>query len=88
MNKLEIYKNAYEQLVHFRRQNYNQARLDEARNNVEIIEQEVLDGGVILVNVQKICRKCEKLAELKWEASQINQQQFEARQGVPPQNRN
>jgi hypothetical protein len=40
------------------------------------------NAEISIVNIQEICRKCEKIAELRWELEQ-NQQQYEARQEVP-----
>jgi hypothetical protein len=81
-------RNAYEQLIHFRRQEYNQANIDEVRNNIDTIEQTFLDAGISLANAQKVGRKCEKIAVLKLKLNQVHQEQFEARQGFPPRNQN
>jgi len=57
-------QSAYEQLVRFRR-DYDQTEFNIARDNIDIIEQELLDRGISLENVKKVCHKCEKIAGLK-----------------------
>jgi hypothetical protein len=42
--------------------------------------------GIDMIDIQEILEKCEKIAELNWELSQIQQQQFEARQEIPTNN--
>jgi hypothetical protein len=42
--------------------------------------------GISIVNVQEICSKCERMAELNWELEKIQQQQFQAQQEIPTNN--
>lgn len=74
----------YERLIEARR-NYNQANINTHENNIAGIKQAILNRGVNMRNTQKLCRKCEKVAQLHIELNQTQQQQFEARQQqVPP----
>jgi len=66
------------------RKNYNQTNIRTAENNIENVKQQFLNGGINVANTQKLCRKCEKITKLKLELEQILQQQYEARQEVPP----
>jgi len=78
-------RSAYEQLIISRR-DYVQANIVEVKNNINIIKDRILGGGVNVANTQKVCRKCEKLVKLELELSQVYQQQYEARQEVPTNN--
>jgi hypothetical protein len=75
-------RNAYQQLINAR-ENFNQANINAANGNINNIRATI---GVNPANKQKICRKCEKLVKLEIELNQVYQQQYEARQEVPPHN--
>jgi chromosome segregation ATPase len=62
---------------------HNPANIVTHEDNIARVKQELLDGGVSMVNIQEIHRKCEKIAELRWELEQATQKQYEARQEVP-----
>jgi len=79
INNLRRY---YERLTEARK-NYNQANIETHEDNVARVEEELSRNGVSVDNIQKVCRKCEKLAKIRVELSEIRQQQFEARQEVP-----
>lgn len=76
VNNLRRY---YERLVNARK-NYNQANITTHEGNIARIKQELLRREISVANVQKICRKCEKLAELRIELEEIRQQQYQAQQ--------
>ena len=40
------------------------------------------DTGISIVNIQEICRKCERIAEFRWELEQ-KQNQYQAQQEQP-----
>ena len=40
----------------------------------------------LIANIQKICRKCEKLAEVRFELEGIRQEQYQAYQEQPTNN--
>lgn len=63
--------------------NHNQANIDIHEENISKVKQELADQKISVVHIQEICRKCEVIAKLRWELEQ-SQQQFEARQEVPP----
>ncbi|CAG8659201.1 38312_t:CDS:2 [Gigaspora margarita] len=61
INNLRRY---YERLVDARK-NYNQTNINTHEGNINRIKQELLRREISVANVQKICRKCEKLAEIQ-----------------------
>ncbi|CAI2162012.1 2928_t:CDS:2 [Funneliformis geosporum] len=82
--------NAYKQLLRAEK-NFNQNNIDEAENGINNIKQGLLTNGIIyrgisVDNTQKICSKCEKLAKLKLELNQIQQEQYQALQIQPSNN--
>jgi len=72
-------RNTYQDLIRAR-ENYNQGNINTANNSIEQIKGGFLNGGVNVENMQKICRKTEKIAKLKIEQEKLYQEQFEARQ--------
>ena len=78
-------RNAYQELIRAR-ENYNQGNINNADNNIEQIKGELLDRRIGVENMQKICRKTEKIAKLRIEQEKLYQEQFEARQQVLPYN--
>jgi chromosome segregation ATPase len=72
----------YEDLINAR-QNFNHTNIRTAENNIDKIKREVLNGEISIENKRKICRKCEKLINLKLELEKVYQQQFEAKQEIP-----
>jgi len=82
LQQIDSLRRYYERLVNARK-NYNQANIATHESNVTRIKQELINEGVSVANTQKICRKCEKLAELRLELEEVRQQQFEARQEQP-----
>jgi chromosome segregation ATPase len=77
----------YERLIHARK-NYNQVNITTHEANINRVRGVIRQGGVSVENSQKCCRKCEKIAKIKFELNEIRQQQYEARQEVPPHNNN
>src|SRR5688572_32123366 len=65
------------------REDYNRDNIDEADDKIEQITSELLEKGVSMENVQKLCQKCEKFAKLKEEQNKIYKWKFEAKQEVP-----
>ncbi|CAJ0837675.1 2892_t:CDS:2 [Entrophospora sp. SA101] len=64
---------------------YNRDNARAVENNINTIEQALLNAGVSVVDTRKVLRKCKKIANLKIELDQVyQQQQYEARQEVPP----
>lgn len=74
--------NVYEDLI-IARKNFNRDNIRNADNNIDEIKQEILSEITVVEDRRKICRKCEKLANLKLELEQLYQQQYQARQEVP-----
>jgi chromosome segregation ATPase len=60
----------------------NQDEIDDYDDKIESIKDELIDGGIDIVNAQKLCSKCEKLAKLKLEQDNLYKERFEARQEV------
>jgi len=63
--------------------NYNSKIIDSAEEEIEGLKTILLDNGVNVDDMQKVCRKVEKLVCLKIEQNKIYQERFEARQGTP-----
>jgi chromosome segregation ATPase len=78
-------RRAYQQLFRAR-ENYNRDNIEQAENKIEDIKDELIEGGIDIDDFQKLCRKCEKFVKLKIERSRVQEQQYEARQEVPPRN--
>ena len=72
---------AYRQLIRAR-EDYDQNNIDEADDKIENIKGELLQKGVSRENVQKLCQKCGKIANLKEEQDKMYKWRFEARQEV------
>jgi Fe2+ transport system protein B len=80
VDRMQIRKlrNAYQNLIKSSEVNRNNIFNDE---EVEVIKDDLLEEKKIsLENVQKLCSKCEKLAELRIEREKLHQRNFEARQ--------
>lgn len=77
--------NKYQDRLFKARKSRNQANIATHEDNIEKIKQELLEKKINIVNIQEICRKCERMAELRWNLEQV-QQQFEAHQEVPVNN--
>jgi hypothetical protein len=78
----------YERLVHARK-NYNQANIETHEDNITRVREGLRQNGIQIENIQKFCNKCEKIAKMRVEINEIRQQQnYEARQEVPPLNNN
>jgi chromosome segregation ATPase len=78
-------RRAYQQLFRAR-ENYNRDNIEQAENQIEDIKDVLIEGGIDVDDFQKLCRKCEKFVKLKIERSKVQEQQYEARQEVPPRN--
>jgi chromosome segregation ATPase len=85
LQQLDTLRKYYERLI-VSRKNYNQTNIATHEGNIMTIKQEMLNAGVNITNIQKICRKCEKLAEVRFELEGIRQQQYQAHQEQPINN--
>lgn len=71
---------AYRQLIRAR-ENYNQNDIDEADDRIEDIKDELLSSGwiqrgVSAENIQKLCSKCKKIAEIKVAQGKVQEQRW------------
>ncbi|CAG8471888.1 14316_t:CDS:10 [Cetraspora pellucida] len=57
--------------------------IDATEDKIEDIKDELLEKGVSMDSVQKLCQKCEKIAKLKAEQDKMYKERFEAKQEVP-----
>lgn len=71
----------YHQSLFQAQKGHKQEEIVTSENNVSQIKQELLDKEISIVNVQEICQKCERIAELHWELNKL-QQQFQSQQEV------
>jgi hypothetical protein len=85
LQQLDSLRKYYERLI-VSRKNYNQTNIATHEGNIMTIKQEMLNAGISIANIQKICRKCEKLAEVRFELEGIRQQQYQAYQEQPTNN--
>src|SRR6185312_855417 len=74
-------RKTYQKFIIVRGEN-NQDEIDEYGDKIEEIKDKLIDGGIDIVNAEKLCQKCEKLAKLKVEQDQLFKERFEARQEV------
>jgi hypothetical protein len=82
LQQLDSLRKYYERLV-VARKNYNQANVTVHEDNISQVKQKLLNSGISIANIQKICRKCEKLAEVRFELEGIRQEQYQAQQEQP-----
>ncbi|CAG8788377.1 19179_t:CDS:2, partial [Racocetra persica] len=47
------------------RKNYNQANIETHENNIMRIKEELQNADISIVNIQELCEKCERIAELR-----------------------
>jgi hypothetical protein len=71
----------YQQLIRVRASD-NQDEIDVVDDKIESIKDELIDGGINVVDAQKLCQKCESIAKLKAEQDKLYQERFEAKQEV------
>jgi len=64
----------YQKLIRARI-NYNETDINTADDKIEMIKDELLDGGVSVENTQKLCRKSERIARLRIEQGEIQKKQ-------------
>ena len=79
-------RNAYRQLIDAQGNNFNPTNINTANDNINNIKAALSNVGVNPTDKKKVCHKCKKITELEMELSQVYQQQYEARQEVPPRN--
>jgi Fe2+ transport system protein B len=87
VDRMQIRKlrNAYQNLIKSSEVNRNNIFNDE---EIEVIKDDLLEEKKIsLENVQKLCSKCKKLAELRIEREKLHQRNFEAVQETSVTNR-
>lgn len=65
------------------RKNHNQSNIETHEDNIAQVKEELRVVNISMINIQEISRKCDKIAELSWELTQIQTQQYEAKQEVP-----
>ncbi|KLL03120.1 MAG: hypothetical protein MRERV_52c015 [Mycoplasmataceae bacterium RV_VA103A] len=73
------------------RKSGNQVNIETHEDNIARVREGLRQRGLQIENIQKFCNKCEKIAKLRVELSEIRQQQgqqYEARQETPPLNNN
>jgi len=83
LNEVDNLLRYYERLINARK-NYNQINIGTHEGNINRVKGTLRQNGVSVGNTNKCCRKCEKVAKLRIELNEIRQQQYEARQEVPP----
>jgi DNA repair exonuclease SbcCD ATPase subunit len=57
----------------------NQDEIEDYDDEIEKIKDKLIDGGINIVDVQKLCQKCEKIAKLKVEQDKLYKERFEAK---------
>lgn len=62
--------------------NNNQDEIDDYGDKIEEIKDKLIDGGIDMVDAEKLCQKCKKLAKLKVEQDNLYKERFEAKQEV------
>ena len=87
LQQVDILCRYCERLVHAQK-NCNQANIETHESNIAGIKEELRQRGLQVENIQKFCDKCEKIAKMRVELNEIRQQQYEARQELPPLNNN
>lgn len=80
--KIRELKSNYQQMIRIGA-NINQDDIDDLENKIESIKDELIDKGISIVDAQKLCSKCEKIAKLKVEQDELYKERFEARQEFP-----
>ncbi|CAG8662639.1 3004_t:CDS:1, partial [Paraglomus occultum] len=56
------------------------ANIETHEDNITRIKRELRQGRIIVENVEKISRQCEKIATFRFELDEVNKQQYQARQ--------
>lgn len=84
LEKIESLSGDYKQLFQVKKVR-NRTNIATHDNNISQTKRDLQGSGISIVNVQEICRKCERIAELSWQLEQV-QQQFQAQQEVPTNN--
>src|SRR6185437_15651840 len=64
----------YERIIEARK-NYNRVNIETHEDNIARVSNEIRQGEFGERNIQKLCRKCEKIAKLRVELTEIRQQQ-------------
>jgi hypothetical protein len=82
LNQVGNLRRYYERLVHARK-NHNQANIETHEDNITRIKETFRQGGISIDDIQRLGRKCEKIAELRFELSQIQQEQYQTHQEQP-----
>ena len=59
--------------------NNNQDEIEDYDDEIEKIKDKLIDGGINIVDVQKLCQKCERIAKLKVEQDKLYKERFEAK---------
>lgn len=62
------------------RKNYDQTNIETQEGNINRVKGVLRQNEINLEDIQKCCRKCEKIAKLSLKLSEAQRQQFEARQ--------
>jgi chromosome segregation ATPase len=78
-------RDAYKRLIRAR-EDYSRDNIANANNEIETIKAEFFQTNVNINDLHKIYKICEKIAELRAKQERLHEQQYEARQEVPPRN--
>ncbi|KLL02481.1 MAG: hypothetical protein MRERC_1c072 [Mycoplasmataceae bacterium RC_NB112A] len=91
LRRIENLRRRFKELI-IAQENNNNNNANVAQENITAVKetlQTTLQGDrtTVINNIQRICKKCRKLAQLELQLEQARQQQqYEARQEVPPRN--
>jgi len=86
LRKVQNLRRKYKELIAIREGNGGVNNTEESNvlESITLIQENLQEEDVVsIINVQKLCRKCEKLAKIELEIENLRQQQYEARQEVP-----
>lgn len=80
LRRIQNLRRRYKELIIAQEDN-NNANANVAQDNITGIKEGLQEGGISVGNIQRICKKCRKIAQLELQLEQTRQeQQFEARQ--------
>jgi len=79
--KIRELRNNYQQLIRVCANN-SQDDIDDLENKIERIKDDLIDKGINIIDVKKVCQKCKKIAKLKADQDKLYKERFEARQEV------
>ena len=72
----------FQQLIRARMSD-DQGEIETAEDKIETVKDNLIEEqGIDVVDIQKLCHKCEKIAKLRAEQDKLHQERFEAKQEV------